>query len=70
MNSGDKKGLRGFAMRSLVRGVGPSGLVVARNLRKVKDVTVAECKDEIGGLRNYTDQTTPASDLFKSYYGH
>ena len=72
-NSVDKQGLRGFAMRCLVIGGGPSGLVMARHLREVMDVTVAECKDEIGGLWNYTektDQTTPASDLFKSLYGH
>jgi cation diffusion facilitator CzcD-associated flavoprotein CzcO len=60
-------------MRCLVIGGGPSGLVIARHLREVMDVTVAECKDEIGGLWNYTektDQTTPASDLFKGLYGH
>lgn len=60
-------------MRCLVVGGGPSGLVTARHLREVMDVTVAECKDEVGGLWNYTedtDHTTPDTDLYKSLYGH
>jgi len=68
-----KERYRGFAMRCLVVGGGPSGLVIARHLKEVMDVTIAECKNEIGGLWNYTeeiDQTTPASDLFKGLYGH
>lgn len=60
-------------LKCCVVGAGINGLIAARHIREVMQVTVFECRDEVGGQWYFspeTDSETPDSDLFKQLYGH
>ena len=57
-----------------VIGAGPTGLVTARHLKDIADVKVIECKDDVGGLWNYSDYNeynhpNLQTDMFYKLYG-
>ena len=58
----------------VIIGAGPAGLVSARHLKEIADVQVFECKEDVGGLWNYTDlnefnHPDIRSDMFYNLYG-